>query len=737
MEIFMKTKKILAAILAAVMSFSLAVTSFAETEDVIEEAPSSESIAPPYRPGASQDSSSNVNLQTALTKVKKRVTVPETLTEFSYDTSTNNNVTTYRFTWTLDGNTDRDIIPLDSEGRRLYNLSVTIVGDVITRYSRNYNYTSSSNNKASLGKISVGNFETYAVNNIEKLNPGMSKHIKLDKPYASLYNSSVSYSFKRNENGVDVSSNSGSIVFDKNTGEITNFNVTWWADAAFKSPDTRVSQDEIKAAFAEAISLKKQYVIKKDWNTKTVSAKITYTPETNYEFDAFTGKKSTMWDDYREAMKTTGMTETTATGEGIAADDVALEEAEDNGVSFTEAELQAIKENENMIKKDEATALILKDPYIGLTTEYQLASGSLYTKNDFGITNYWDLRYLINTNEKYASIYVKLDADSGKVMSFSKSGYLKNKTSATKEQKLDITAADKTAEEAFAYYMGDKIDEYKNDTSSSYVGYAYDTKGTKLYPISKSYNKQRYHDSIIVVGERANITINDKGELTNFNFQYTDVDFPSSDTLTEAAAYRKLWEQVNFDLYYDGFVGRDGKAATYLMYQLDNFNLNAKTGVISNYYGDPIEKYERDEISYKDVKGTKYQTAVETLLAYGVYIDTKSNSFSADKKITLGEFNGLLANIYSNRDIDEKDSGKTLTKADAARIYVQATGGEKYASMKGIFKSPYADVPENHAYVGYIAIAKAEGVFESGGNFSPDTSLTRGDAILMIYEMVK
>jgi hypothetical protein len=739
----MKIKKISAAVLAALMSFSLAVTSFAETEDILEAPAAEDMIAPPYNPGSTQAGNSDVNLQTALTKVKKRVEVPSNLTEFSYTSQTNNSVTTYRFNWTEDGKNDSGgITPLDSAGRKVSSMSVTIAGDLITRYNRNYDYSKStySTTGASLGKVNTLYFETYAKTGIEKLNPGMSKHIKLEKPNASLYNSSVSMRFSREENGVRVSANSGSVVFDKNTGDLTSFNVSWWEDAAFSSPDTKISQDAIKAAFADAIDLEKQYIIKKDWNTKEITAQITYTPEKNYEFDAFTGKKSTIWDDYRKAMQTTGMADTEETAEGMAYDDAVLAEAEaaeDNGVSFSEAELQAIKENENMIKKADATAIILKDPYIGLTTEYQLTQGNLYTKNDFGITNYWDLRYLINTDERYASISVRLDADSGKVISFSKSSYYKGKLAGTKSEKLDITAADTKAAAAFAYYMDGFLDEYKDESGKNYVGYAYDAKGTKLYPTSKSYYKQRYHDNIVVVGETANITINDKGEIQNFNYQYTDVDFPSSETLTQAEAYEKLWEQKDFDLYYNGFVDRNGKASTYLIYQLNSFNLNAKTGKVSDYYGDPLGTAIEDEITFTDIKGTKYETPVNTLLAYGVYIDTKSTKFSANTKITRAEFHNLVAQVYSSDQIETNDAQKTLTKAEAARIYVQATGGEKYASMKGVWKSPYTDVPENHAYVGYIAIAKAEGVFESGGNFSPDASLTRGDAILMIYEMVK
>jgi hypothetical protein len=742
----MKIKRITAAILAAAMCLSLTMTSFAETEDVVEdEAPSSEMIAPPYTPGGgSQASNTDVNLQTALTKVKKRITIPSNLTEFTYSTSTSNSITTYRFNWSKDSKNSSGIKPLlDSEGRETIGMSATIVGDIITRYSKNYSYSADSQygSGAKLGKIPVSSFETYAKNGVAKLNPGMSSQITFSKPSASLYSQAVSVQFQRTENGVDVSNNTGRIVFDKNTGDITNFSVSWWNDATFKSPETKITEEAMQTAYEKAIALEKQYVIKRDYETKKITAAITYTPASNYEFDAFTGKKSTMWEDYAKAMQTTGMVEDPATGEGMASDEAMLNDvavaAEDSEVSFSAAELLAIKENEDMIKRDEATAIILKDPYIGLTTKYQLSSGQLYTKNDFGVTNYWDLRYLINTDDRYDSISVKLDADTGAVLSFSKYGYDKVKSAnAQTLVKLDETAADKTAEEAFAYYMGDKYDEYKNSKYNDAEIYEEDGKGNKFLT-SKSYYKERYYEDIRVEGEYANISVGAKGEITRFDYQYTEVDFPDSKVLTQAAAYEKLWAQRDFELYYSGFVGRNGKAVTYLMYQLDSFTLNAKTGNLSDYYGDPLETYEKSNIVYNDIITSKYKTAVDTLQAYGVYLEPTNGNFAASSGITQGDFNKLIGNLYGSASLSAAQAKKMLTKADAAKLYVQATGGEKYAEMKGVFKSPYADVPENNAYVGYIAIAKAEGVFESGGNFAPNSNLTRGDAILMIYEMVK
>jgi hypothetical protein len=735
----MKQKRIFAAITAVLMSLSLGLSAFAETETAVAE----DSVEGYYPKGQTQASGTDVNLETALTTVKRRITIPDYLTEFNYSSGTNRNNTSYTFNWSQK-NGGTGIVPLkDSAGRSVRSINVTVVGGVITRYSRNFNLDGYKydTDGAHIGALAVSQFEATAKKNIEQLNPGMSKSLRFTGNYANLYGTSVYFQFTRSENGVDVTANTGNMSFDKNTGDITSFSVTWWDDAVFKSPAGKISEEAMEKAYSSAIDLKKQYVIKRDYKTKTVSAAIIYQPETNYEFDAYTGKKSTIWDDYDKAMNTTGGPGVAESGEGIETDDAMMDSEEasaaSNDVSFTEAELKAIAENDKMIKRDEASAIIKKDPYIGLTDEYQLTSGNLYTKNDFGVTNYWDLRYLINNTSKYASISVSLDADSGKVLSFSSYGYLKNQKNETAPKKLDVTKADKTAEEAFKYYMGDKNDEYGYNNEYDNTGYYTNPKTKDQYPTSKSYSKNRFHNGIIVRGENAYLSIDNDGKISSFRYTYTEVDFPSSDTLSQAKAYEKLWEQKDFELYYNGFVGLNGEASTYLLYQIDSFSLNAKTGELCDSYGDPLNDYSENEITFSDVKGTKYNTAVSALLAYGVYIEPVNGKFSANAVITQGQFNKLISNVYGGADLDEKSQGKTLTKADAAKIYVEATGGEKYAQLKGVFKAPYADVPENHAYVGYIAIAKAEGVFESGGNFNPGSSLTRGDAILMIYEMVK
>ena len=59
-------------------------------------------------------------------------------------------------------------------------------------------------------------------------------------------------------------------------------------------------------------------------------------------------------------------------------------------------------------------------------------------------------------------------------------------------------------------------------------------------------------------------------------------------------------------------------------------------------------------------------------------------------------------------------------------------GIDKYASIKGIYVSPFNDVTE---YVGHIAILNGLGIVsgDGNGNFNPNGILKRADAMILIY----
>ena len=87
----------------------------------------------------------------------------------------------------------------------------------------------------------------------------------------------------------------------------------------------------------------------------------------------------------------------------------------------------------------------------------------------------------------------------------------------------------------------------------------------------------------------------------------------------------------------------------------------------------------------------------------------------------------------------KEEKAVTLTKKEAAKVFVDVYGGSDYAELKGIYRAPFKDVAVSDDYVGYIAIAKALGFAsaDKNGNYSPDKVLTRAQAMQMIYDYIK
>jgi hypothetical protein len=736
-------------------------------EDVVVDAYDTYYPGSYYTSGNSSSDVSDVDLQTALTKVKKRLSIPASLTEFDYNINTRNGITEYDFTWSVKNSVTSPIVPLAESAPELNYMSVNIVGDIITNISTGYSGDSYSS-EPRLGKISAVDFEDIIKRNIERINPGMSADIKIGTPRANVRDNSVSVSFSRLENGLQVRSNSGNLYFNKDTGAIIRFYVSWWDNADFKDPKTIVKESVVEQNFAKDIDLNPAYIIKKDYSKNKISAEIVYSPSDNYEFDAFTGLKTTMYEDMAKANQTAVPTAVPASG---GMNDMAFDEAESavaesaDDVAFTAAERKAIDESAVMISKEKAIELVKADPYIKLTDAYELRTANLRSVDEFNkITNTWQMEFYINTDKEKSSVNVTLDADTGKIKSFSKNGgryYFYGEdmiidepvdedgtsTSLTTRTVplLNVTAANKAVAEAAEYYFGKITNEYKADAGNT-KALAVDPKTKKTIPeTARTMTFKRFHDNIIVSGDTMYFTVNSDNEILSMDCTYTDVVLPKGEILSEADAYKSLWEQMDFDKYYNGFVAK-GKTYTYLMYRLDSFYINARTGKISDYYGDPFNSDDstENEYAYSDLGEINTPDAlaniVNELSAYGISLKAANGKFMPARIVTESEFISLMRSIvgYYGDDIsDLSKSNKSLTRKMAAKIYVTMQSGKDFAEIPGIYKSIYSDVPESDSYAGYIALATGLGVFDSKETtFKPNASMTREEAIRFIYNLI-
>ena len=684
-------------------------------------------------------SSSSAKNTEALTKaletIKSRITIPEDYTDFSYSSSVRSGIDTFSFTWKQDS---------EITSGSLGYINVRISGDVIT-YFNHYDPSYKTWGDPAFARLSTGQLIGAAKNAVKMLDPDIADQLSYDENVSpELRSSTITVSFTRQNEGLDFDKNSGYVNIDKNTGELISFSLTWWGDAKFKKADTAVSVSDIEAAYRQNVTLTPYYRIKND--DGKLSASIVYAPDKTVLFDADLAKPTTMLDDFAVANNTSNYTldDTVEDVEEDAAYETTEAVSAGAGISrsnpvFTDAEKKALLDSGKYYSKTDAVKLLKDDKYLGLTDKYVLSSAEMEkTSADDGSYSYlWNFNFYINTTDQYKQMYVTMDAESGKILSYRKYDYSSGKKSRT----INIKSVNKIAEAAAEYYLPEIFGEYRADESNTA-----DAKGAS----DRTLVFDRYVNDIQVSGNSININVNSDGEVMSFDYDYDDIKFPEAKIISADQAYDSLFKQTDFDLYYSGFRTLDGKAKTYMLYFLDTYYINAKTGRLCSYDGGEYNSAESSgSCPYTDISGTWAEKYITKLYDYGITLSVNDNKFSPDSAITEREFARLLDSLYYSEVMpllygdyaydDTSTLGNSpLTKAESAKLYILARDGKAFAELKGIYKSPFKDVKSTDSNVGYISLAYAMGAVkgDSSGNFNPDSKITRAYAMYMIYNII-
>lgn len=760
---------------AAVMAAMLAVTACAPMALAVQTEPSSASSA------SSAGKKEDASMKAALTTVKKRIDIPEELTEFTYAESKVYSQTGYNFNWTT------------PNGAKEYkSINVSIIGSVITGYSRHGFGDDGGfrSREPRLAKLSQQEVLAKAKESFKKVNPDIYGECELFLSNLSLTSSSAHVSVVRRVNGVDVSENEGSIRINQNTGELTSIDLMWWDGAKFSDPKTAKTEAEIQEAFKSLCTLTPYYRISYNWDEESKKSKptvrIVYSPDFTDEIDAYTGKASNIWedmekaggsryDDYlRYANPATGIMTEDAADVGDAVYDF------DEEVDFSEAELKKLEQNAKLLKSGDVTALLKKDKFVALTDNYKLKNYNVSAQKDEkgkeSFTMY--VSYELETDkptakEYYRYINVNVDAESGKVLSLNKYGDQFKNRAVEKLPALDVKKANAVAEEVAKTYAKDIISRYKADKSNTEpvkpIGTieVWDDETNKKYKEneyekSRTFIFNRFENGIQVTNNTIRVTVNSNGVVTRYDFDHAEnITFPKADIISADEAFKKLFEQEKFEKYYDGWITKDGEFKTYLLYDIGSFTLNAKTGKMCNWDGSPRDTssmgYHTDA-NYSDIKDIPQRDAILEMQKYGVTLKTDGKKFLPDTPISEEEFSNLLAELFNEAvaineeyyaddgspeakakaEAEKKDKAET-TRREAAVIFAQMYDHNKIANIKGIFRSFYSDIKTSDENAGHIAIAYAKGFFgkTADGQFHGDKVITRAEAMQLVYDYLK
>lgn len=709
-------------------------------------------VMPVYAIGGSSTSNeSEVEMKAALTVAKQRVTVPEELTEFTYSTGKSYGTKVFEFTW----KSERDI-----NNAGIKYIQVSVVGDMITRYEYYDDKERGYSSDPTLAKLTEEEILAKAEGYIKQLDPKIAGSVKAEVDSLNLFGNTATVRFKRYVNGVEVEGNGGSVTVNKNTGELYSFNAQWWDNADFQSPEGAKTEKEIEEAYKKLCKLTPYYKINTNWETKKKTVRIVYEPDFTSEIDAFTGEASTIWVDMEEAGGTRFYGYYTATDEAVEEEAAAAVENPatgvnaDGGVVFSEAEMKKIQQDENLLSAEQVFEQLKKDKYAALTDDYEIKSYEIYLEDsDYGIMPLAEDSAASKKDEKfymsitftakdknykgYKTVRATLNAETGEMISMSKYNI------SAKLEKLNVENTKAVAEAAANQYAKDIMKECHPDVSNDNEVRVWNGG----FETSRNFRFNRFVNGIQVYGDYINVTVDSNGVVTNFSCNYTDdVKFPSADILTSDEALDKLYTQRDFDYYYTGWITKDGKVRTYLLYNMDSFYLNAKTGRLCGWSGEPLNDYTNSrDVKYTDIKGIPQEQAILTMQKYGVTV-TSDSKFQPNEIITKQEFEGLLSSAIRGYDEDVMEEGmdmdaykaeqkKPVTRTDAAVLFTKGYDNNHLAELKGIYKTPFSDVKSSDENIGAIAIAYAKGFIPKGdGKFNGEQKITRAEAVQMIYD---
>ncbi len=683
------------------------------------------------------DTAAEEAMKKELTYVKQRVTVPEDLSEFNYIKGTGYGRDTYNFTWSTN--------PEEyTTGHK--EINVCICGKIIKSYSRyEYDWTADSETTYSFAKLTEDELYDKAYKWIKILNPTVYKNIAIDKESLriNISGNRARFTINRVVEGVPVKGQEGSIVIDKDTGELISYGLEWVMGAGFPDPDTTISKDEAVAAFEKEMPIEKVYFANYNWETKEYEPKLIYRQTRTEQIDALTGKLTSFEGSYFNYY------------DDIYGDDVMVEEDADmdnanpgtgGGVSFTDKEIEKMEKEGSLITAEEMLGTFKEMDIFCLGDDPAVERSACYFDDyyDFYVRDMTfassDTVYYIGKDgdgnpvqqerETTVRTYATINAENGDLLRFSTAaGYAGDTRTLTEKNST------KLLKDYVDILAGDKADDFRlPEATLSWSAKNKDgTPAEGAYITSASSSSQRYAYGIPSMSESISIKVNSNGRITDYNIQHYDVKYPKPDTIiSEEEAFDSYFDQIDYDLQYRLAIKKDVTYTAVVYNPSYNLYIDAFSGKLT--YSDGTERVKAVKQEYTDLEGSKYEKIARRLEAHGIVLRDENGRLNAGEYITRKDFANLMSSIGGW--YNTKDSGdKVLTRQYAAKILTNRIISEECAELPGIFKSPFSDVKSSSKYVGYIAVANAMGYMKGeDGKFNPGGKVTRGEALQMIYD---
>ena len=649
-------------------------------------------------------------MQSVLLLVKEKINIPDELSEFSGDIYKYDEKENYHFEWAT-ADYERSIsVSADSQGR-------------ITSY---YNNTFKTSTKK-ISAISKDELISYAQEFLKKTVPEAfaSESDRLIYNEASYYASgNLRYylEFQRKKDGVSVKDNYASITLCVVDEEIyvRNMNISFMYDAEFSAVDSELEdyvQKYMELFPAELVYQEEYKPLAKAGELKNAPQLIYRIKDNNIGYMDISTGEELVEDEYDNCY----------TKEFAVEDSAENLRGQEAGGSLSPKETAELGKIEGLLGADEIESRLKKLPYIDMSDKPEMQSAGLYKENPDKY--FYSIRYSSEDDSKYLS--VRADAETGELVNLyefagdnSEDAELTEKETKSAEKKISEFLS-LVAKEKLAMTEEEPITCFGGTVSKYFVRIA---------------NGVKYVDNGIQISFDAK-----KNLVTSYNLNFTEAELADpKDAISQSEAYEKILEYSPIAPIYIMSGGSYKKAVS----------LEKRTVIVDAILGEIKNKEPENEYQYSDIDGHWAKDAAEKLAQ--IQIGISGGKLEPDRQMTQEEFLRLAASAvvgryYGNEETEkfyemlirdgfvleeEKAPDSEIKREDAFVFTIRMAGYERVAKLSGIYKVSYADGSRlSDGKIGYAAILSGFGVISgNGGNLRPQDTLTRAEAMVMIYK---
>lgn len=672
--------------------------------------------------------------------VKKRITVPDNVKNFTSNYYEYEGRGQWEFQWT--GNKE--------------NLNATLdvgSGDVVSLNGYGEAYTGDS---SLIPKVSRSQAMKAAQDFLKQAAPSRYSSLKLtDRTPSPIlfrsYDRDYSFYFERIVNGVPCAFNGAELRISSSTGKVTYYYLNWDYKSTFpqvKNPVSGVKAGETMKSQGLELMYFRPYPAKEG---KEGEVKLVYgvNEPRRVLVNAQTGEFETINWFYtmRDGYGMGGMG-------GMEADQSKASQNRNELTPIEEEEVQALA---NLLSKEQAQEAVFK--YFKLPQDFNLDSARLF--EDERKNRMWNISWNMTSADNQSSGYMSasVNAKTGELLSYAKHVYYPGMENETK--KYSVAEAKEVGEKFLKNIQPAKMTQVKSFDR----GLQDQNSRTVMFNYARLVNGiPFYEDSISVEVDRVT------GEVSSFSVEWGDFAFPSATpVVSKDDAYVRLTGANPLEIGYlriDVPQSDRSEQKIGLYYFFADSQPRLVDAVSGKVLLDSGEEYLSEEMAeFTDIAGSPYAEDIRLLFTMGIVGDS-TGKFDPKGQLVYGDFIKMLvlASGWSPGEGEELDklpddwyrpyyqtavyhgvldadnlpkADQKVNRMDCARSLVTAMGLKKAAALEGIYQVPAADgasVADKDA--GFAAIAlKMELLPKVDGKFSGSTVLTReqGASIIVDY----